>query len=221
MYNSKKYEDIVTGIYCFTNKTNGKQYVGLSKDIALRYANHIGARSPKKSAMFLPIKKYGIEAFTFEVLEECSEADLCEREIYWIEKLDSYNTGYNKTTGGEGTSGHQHSAETKAKIAAAKKGKKASAEAKAKMAAAKKGKKASAETKAKVSASKMKKVSVTAPQPDGTVLLFDSMQAAAEALNINLSTVQAWCSGRQKQPGQGNKTKTALQWAGWTFHYSY
>jgi predicted GIY-YIG superfamily endonuclease len=182
MYNSKRHTDVVTGIYCFTNKVNGKQYVGLSKDIAERYASHIGARSPKKSAMFLPIRKYGIESFTFEVLEECSEADLCEREIYWIEKLDSYNTGYNKTTGGEGASGYKHS------------------------------------NKAKTAASHMKEVIVT--KPDGTILIFESAQAAAEALGINQATLSKWAGGRRSQPGQGKLVKGAAKlFVGWTFQY--
>jgi group I intron endonuclease len=230
MYNSKRHTDVVTGIYCFTNKVNGKQYVGLSVDIAKRYANHIGARSPRGSAMFLPIRKYGIEAFTFEVLEECDAADLNEREIYWIAKLDSYNTGYNRTTGGEGTSGFKVSDKTKAKHAAAKRGKKASTKTKAKMAASHTGKTFTDEHKANIAASKkgikplaataaaMKEVIVTTP--NGTVLIFESGQAAAEALGLDKVTLSRWAGGRSPQPGQGKRIQGAAKlFVGWTFQY--
>ena len=43
------------------------------------------------------MRKYGLENFTFEVLEECDAAALNERELYWIRKYDSYNNGYNAT----------------------------------------------------------------------------------------------------------------------------
>lgn len=49
------------------------------------------------------IRKYGIENFAFEVLEECAEALLNEREIYWIAKLNSKQNGYNMTDGGDST----------------------------------------------------------------------------------------------------------------------
>ena len=45
-------------------------------------------------------RKYGIENFSFEILEECSKEDLDDREIYYISKYDSYFNGYNQTTGG-------------------------------------------------------------------------------------------------------------------------
>ena len=48
------------------------------------------------------MRKYGIENFTFEIIEECSQEQLNEREIYWISYYDSFNKekGYNMTPGG-------------------------------------------------------------------------------------------------------------------------
>lgn len=47
-------------------------------------------------------KKYGRRSFYFEVLEEnISETDISQREIWWIAHFDSYNNGYNMTTGGD------------------------------------------------------------------------------------------------------------------------
>jgi len=33
---------------------------------------------------------YGIEKFKFEIIEECEEKQLDEREIYWIDYFDSF-----------------------------------------------------------------------------------------------------------------------------------
>ena len=46
-------------------------------------------------------RKYGIDNFSFEILEECNPEDLFEREKYYIEKYDSYKKGYNETLGGD------------------------------------------------------------------------------------------------------------------------
>ena len=47
------------------------------------------------------MNKYGIEHFHIKPLEECSMEDSNDREIYWIEKLNTYRNGYNATLGGE------------------------------------------------------------------------------------------------------------------------
>lgn len=48
--------------------------------------------------------KHGIEHFHISILEECSDSESSDREIYWIEKLNSYQSGYNATKGGDGIS---------------------------------------------------------------------------------------------------------------------
>ena len=56
------------------------------------------------------LKKYPIENFKCEILEECfSKEELNEKEVYWIEQLDSRNPdiGYNIASGGAfGDSGY-------------------------------------------------------------------------------------------------------------------
>ena len=49
------------------------------------------------------MNKYGADNFSIKVLEECSPEKSSEREIYWIEKLDTYHNGYNATLGGDGS----------------------------------------------------------------------------------------------------------------------
>lgn len=46
------------------------------------------------------MKKYGIEHFHIELIEETFSPE--EREIYWINYYDSYSNGYNATLGGDG-----------------------------------------------------------------------------------------------------------------------
>jgi DNA invertase Pin-like site-specific DNA recombinase len=46
------------------------------------------------------MKKYGIEHFFVEEIEETEELD--DREIYWIKYYNSYENGYNATLGGGG-----------------------------------------------------------------------------------------------------------------------
>ena len=50
------------------------------------------------------MRKYGIENFTIEIIEEVADEQILnEREIYWIEYYDSYSHGYNATKGGDGS----------------------------------------------------------------------------------------------------------------------
>lgn len=103
---------IVSGIYTITNNINNKKYVGLSKNCYKRWYDHKeAAKRPKKPYQFrVPIynamRKYGINNFSFDIIEECPIDKLKEREIYWIEKLDTYNNGYNATKGGDLPEGH-------------------------------------------------------------------------------------------------------------------
>ena len=103
---------IVSGIYTITNNINNKKYVGLSKNCYKRWYDHKeAARRPKKPYQFrAPIykamRKYGIDNFSFDIIEECPIDKLKEKEIYWIEKLDTYNNGYNATKGGDLPEGH-------------------------------------------------------------------------------------------------------------------
>lgn len=84
-------------IYKTTNIVNNKIYIGFdTKD----RDDYLGSGKLIKRA----IKKYGIENFRKEILEKCQTKDeFCEREKFWIKKLNSYNSvGYNIANGGEG-----------------------------------------------------------------------------------------------------------------------
>jgi hypothetical protein len=49
------------------------------------------------------MRKYGIENFHIEQIEEVANDQLNEREKYWISYYNTYFDGYNSTLGGEGS----------------------------------------------------------------------------------------------------------------------
>ena len=93
-------------IYKITNDINNKIYVGKTSDtIDRRFKKHIlDSRKERynKRPLYDAMNKYGVEHFHVEQLEECSCDLASEREIYWINELDSYRNGYNATYGGDG-----------------------------------------------------------------------------------------------------------------------
>lgn len=91
------------GIYKITNKINNQCYIGQSICIEERWKEHIRCSKDlsNKNSIYLAIRKYGIENFDFEIIEECNSVDeLDEKEINWIAYYNSYNNGYNMTRGG-------------------------------------------------------------------------------------------------------------------------
>lgn len=98
-----------TGIYKYQNKINGHIYIGQSVNIEKRYAQHLyDAYNRPITTIDIAINKYGINNFTFEIVEECSVKELNNKEIYWIDFYDSFNNGYNNTLGGKSLNGGNH-----------------------------------------------------------------------------------------------------------------
>lgn len=94
----------MTGIYKITNVKNKKAYIGQSVDIEKRFARHkkdINCKRTYDYPLYRAIRKYGLESFTFEIIEECHVEALNSRERYWIQFYDSCFNGYNQTLGGD------------------------------------------------------------------------------------------------------------------------
>lgn len=97
----------ICGIYCITNLYNNKKYIGKSIDIIRRYREHCShyehTRTPDKP-LYRAMEKYGIEAFSLSIIEECNKEELNEKEKYWIQFYNSDNRekGYNIRPGGDG-----------------------------------------------------------------------------------------------------------------------
>lgn len=93
-------------IYKITNKKNGKIYIGKTlSSIVERWKRHCfdyTRRDYEKRPLYSAMNKYGIDCFTIEMVEECDECILSEREKYWIEYYGSFKNGYNATIGGDG-----------------------------------------------------------------------------------------------------------------------
>ena len=93
------------GIYKYTNKKNGKIYIGRSTNIIRRKWEHYHNPSPY-SFFDQTLIQIGEDCFDFEIIEECSAEELRDKEKYWIKfynccVLDNKQGGYNLTHGGE------------------------------------------------------------------------------------------------------------------------
>lgn len=93
-------------IYKITNKINGKIYIGKTlKTIEGRWKDHLkDYKRPRfeRRPLYSAMKKYGVENFSIEEVEECNSEILSERESYWIDFYGSFGKGYNATRGGDG-----------------------------------------------------------------------------------------------------------------------
>ena len=91
-------------IYQITNDINGKIYIGKTEfSIEKRFKEHCQDAfrdRNEKRPLYSAMRKYGIEHFHIELIEETDNPE--EREIYWIEQKRSFKYGYNATLGGAG-----------------------------------------------------------------------------------------------------------------------
>lgn len=100
-------------VYCYTNKLNGKKYIGItSRSLDEREKSHLyEAYNKNLSTYNVPfkraIRKYGIDNFDKAILYVCDSFDeACEKEKFYIEKYKTYykyknSNGYNATIGGD------------------------------------------------------------------------------------------------------------------------
>ena len=86
----------ISGVYKITNTVTGDFYIGSSKNVKCRWANH---KCPSKwrrcsnNPLYKDMQKYGVDKFVFEILEEVEIDKLKETEQQFIETLKpTYNS---------------------------------------------------------------------------------------------------------------------------------
>jgi len=124
-----------SGIYKIENTVNGKVYIGSAMDTAARRREHrsLLERGLHHSAKLQNAwKKYGSDSFVFAVVEVVEDTIfLLAREQFWMWRTDASVKGYNILPNASSRLGMKHSAETRAKIGEAGRGRVRSEEARA------------------------------------------------------------------------------------------
>ncbi len=203
------------GIYQITCTVNGKRYIGQSINIERRKFEHKTHSSNRYLGQ--DIEKYGLEFFIFDVLEECSEADLNAKENEYIANLKpEYNIlgeGHtlpsniraqisnsvrkvwqskiieNQLIGKRFENGHEVPENVRAKLKNAATGKIQSAETKSKR---------SKSMQIAMLGNRNGNKSVRCIETNS---VYDSLKAAAEDLNISVTGISHVLNGRQKSVG--------------------
>ena len=87
--------EIICGVYRIINTITGDFYIGSSKNVKHRLANHKVPSTWNEhpnNPMYQDMKKYGLDKFEFEILEEVEIKQLKEMEQHYIELLKpTYN----------------------------------------------------------------------------------------------------------------------------------
>ena len=103
-------------VYCYTNRINGKVYIGQTTREKQRMTEHYNSAFKKhlKNKFYNALRKYGKDSFEYKVLKsyKLSKTDdyksfkelLDKTEREYILKYNSYLYGYNGTIGGNNDS---------------------------------------------------------------------------------------------------------------------
>jgi len=197
-------------IYVFTNKVNGKQYVGQTvRPFEERFAEH----KRKKSLLNSAFKKYGEDNFDYQIVDSAEDMDeLNEKEVEWIQKLGCVSPfGYNLCYGGGNTMGFNHREDSKKKMSISKKvlgsakgkknhfyGKKHTDETREKMREAWRTKRVmTGEAKQKLREAHVTKSVINLT----TGMRFESIKQAAEHYGIEATHITRVCKGKRKSCG--------------------
>jgi group I intron endonuclease len=202
-------------IYQFVNNITQKIYVGQAVDYKQRIRNHkFNLKQNKNTPFYNALKKYGWENFSINIIEECEENKLNEREVYWIEEKNSlYPNGYNLLEGGKQA---RHTDITKQKISNGRKGIKFSKshienlrkshlgylmpeEQKEKISKSNKGKVVSEETKIKLKYQQPHRREVGRFDAEGKLISkYESIMDASIDLNCSPGNISECCNGKRK-----------------------
>lgn len=199
------------GIYKITNPT-GRVYIGQSVNLKKRRREYSRLQSCKtQTRLYRSLLKYGFSEHIFEVIEECNVEDLNTRERHWQDFYDVVGpSGLNlRLTQTDDKSGHC-SQETANRIGDGNRGKKKpprTEEHRKHLSEALQGNNPSELTRQKFREIRMGKTgteswkgannpSARAVQDIETGQVYETVRAAAKAIEVKPGTLQAWLSGR-------------------------
>ena len=78
-------------------------YVGQSVNLSDRWKQHIkrgiGADTPTKNKLYPALEAFGVENFSFEVIEKCPKDKLDDREKFWTQYFHAQDFGYSIRSG--------------------------------------------------------------------------------------------------------------------------
>ena len=86
-------------IYKITNTSNNKVYIGqtIQSNPKMRWYSHLAdMRGGHKMHLYNSMRKYGVEAFTWEIIDQVNSIDeLNIKEEYWLNEYRKTHTVYN------------------------------------------------------------------------------------------------------------------------------
>lgn len=104
-----------SGIYMIINLINNHKYIGQSLNIKKRIISHhqYDYNNPNNccydTKFYRALRHYGLDNFAVVILELCDSNKLDEKEMYYIQKYNTFKEGYNSTPGGQQWSDNIHS----------------------------------------------------------------------------------------------------------------
>lgn len=89
-----------SGVYKITNDITKEVYIGSSENLLRRWSDHKTRYKQETSKeynkeLYIAMRKYGIDNFTFDVIEECDIDMLHTKESYYIKQYNAIENGYN------------------------------------------------------------------------------------------------------------------------------
>lgn len=193
-----------SGIYLFTNKVNGKNYIGSAKNLRKRLMEYFNPKYlERKNYMYIcrSILKHGMCNFSLSILEYCAVSLCTNRESFYISSL---NPEYNILSRGGSSLGYIHTKETRAKMTASHKLFDRSGKNNPSF-----GVPVSEETRAKILKDLLqrpncKRIEVLNIETNETTI-YDSIRATARALDIPQSSITSYFKYSQKSAFKGGK----------------
>lgn len=193
------------GIYCWRCIPSGKRYIGQSsnlKDRKRKFLLFDRVYTKEKSKIENARRYYNnCEYWDYAIIEYCTKDDLNKKEIYYIEKYNTFKLGYNSSIGGEGSRGYKLSESQKEKIRLIHIGKKLSEEHKRKLSEIGKGRKQNIEWINKRIEKKKKTIFQIDLKTNEVIKEWDSIINASKTLGISKEHICNSCKEKRKSAG--------------------